>query len=62
MRCECLACGTRFKNSLSFADHVCEHATPQPLVRKTVKTRLTRMSFDRLLQKDNTETVESVFA
>jgi hypothetical protein len=62
MRCECLACGTQFKNSLAFADHLCEHAAPQPLVRKTVKTRLTRMSFDRLLQKDNTEIQESALA
>ena len=56
MRCECLACSTKFKTPLAFADHVCSAAAPQPLVRRSAKTRVTRMSFATLLQKDNVET------
>ena len=62
MRCECLACGTKLKNSLAFADHECDRVSPYLPVRKPVKTRLTRKSFVDLLQKSNSETEQSVLA
>ena len=52
MRCECLACGSKFKTPLAFSDHQCEKAGPKPLRRRTAS--LTRMSFSTLLQKSNT--------
>ena len=62
MRCECLACGTQFKNSLAFSDHECERVSPDLPVRKSAKTHLTRKSFADLLQKSNTEAEQSVLA
>jgi hypothetical protein len=53
MRCECLACGGKFKNSLAFADHECETVP----VAETKKSVL-RKSFTDLLQKNNTKKVE----
>jgi hypothetical protein len=53
MRCECLACGGKFKNSLAFADHEC---TTVPVVE--TKNSVLRKSFAELLQKDNTKKVE----
>jgi hypothetical protein len=53
MRCECLACGTKFKNSLAFADHEC---VTVPVV-ETKKSVLGK-TFTELLQKNNTKKVE----
>ena len=53
MRCECLACGGKFKNSLAFSEHECATV---PVVE--TKKSVLRKSFTELLQKNNTKKVE----
>jgi hypothetical protein len=62
MRCECLACGTKFKNSLAFSDHECERVSPDLPVRSRIDVNLTRRSLEALLRKSNSETKESILA
>jgi hypothetical protein len=52
MRCICLECNGKFKNSLAFSEHTCA-TTPILKINKSLLCR----SFTELLRKDNTKKV-----